>query len=1136
MDVAEEDDEIYDTSSNEVSDDESYASSEEDEDDIVWINYGMDSDAEHKSEGVLPKKARNQFGQDKQTSLPAIGTNRFKSFDEDEDPFLDDVDPSEGDNEEERRKTYDVKSDEIRSKFPKRNEKGSQPMGRKKPENDLNGEMTDFYLLETNPQHWVTRSPRRLRTSSCKWQIDSDPSADGSEKELQKEEFHPSAGIEFSSSSSSANSRLQRENSLKKAKEKQKRKRESKLSGKEQKTEPTARRAQLPKVSKMKRKSASRKSNLKGSKLLKRTLQKKSDENILSIRTLTERSKEFLNKSMSGSSVSENEQTRYHTTPKNARKGSTFEPDFVEMTPELVHVKLDQSFSPVPNSSSPSSLASTPSPRNPSNVTIKEEFAVVQEEEEIRQYGEGFHYLESLKQSKEAADRQRSMTMSELTNDRILAADNWIDRFHMALKGIRGSANPLTMSAEQIRVMIQRYSTLIELAQDFVYTAKTYGRIIISERFVEHKTIKPVGMGGQAGGEKYIVQNILFKFAVDSSNMYNGDFAAAKVAALELKGSIAYFNVSSDQDLRLPMIALVDYFGFRLIAISLLPIGEGTLVYGTCDAGHTIYASDECFNSIMRQTALRLNIQSHQCGSGISPNRPNSSAYLHSAADVEGHLGRDGHYYLLDFSRTMPPCPPDPTLPSSHLFRLFRSEFVAKYPVPLCPDGFSGFLRADPDRKNYNAQLRLAFQSLIDVNCHEFARRVPWHIMEAREKGDLSSFPLSQELHSVGINLRYLGIILDYIPITGDEMSIIVRSFILCEILARIIKNEINALLRDSMFRWQIPMEARYRSAVVEYLNFVLIEDGVNSLRYWNTYLKGLAKRFFHLKAPYTQKGFHLRPFVLCGAGTRKSIQHLSKKKKKSDSSRVAEYFIQRIAALSAVHLSPMAIDKVLHQQPLNMWDLEGFNEKVKHMNIIADATGTNFCLHGFELQQQGDFETAAFYFRQAVAKYKMALQSNPTNPLLLEHMAFCLASEVIARTIIQSEKPTPKVILGHWPEVQLQQSDQDVQQADNFFLRAIDANPHNPSLLGYYAKFLLLCGRVDRAENYYLRSLERSLDPEVLQAYVQLMSDKGLDRYAYLLNRMLNRLLAREDGIRKIQISMDQWAISKSKSPTRLF
>jgi len=33
---------------------------------------------------------------------------------------------------------------------------------------------------------------------------------------------------------------------------------------------------------------------------------------------------------------------------------------------------------------------------------------------------------------------------------------------------------------------------------------------------------------------------------------------------------------------------------------------------------------------------------------------------LYSAADVEGHLGVDGRFYLLDFSRTLPPVKPDP--------------------------------------------------------------------------------------------------------------------------------------------------------------------------------------------------------------------------------------------------------------------------------------------------------------------------------------------------------------------------------------------------------------------------------------------------------------------------------------------
>ena len=41
----------------------------------------------------------------------------------------------------------------------------------------------------------------------------------------------------------------------------------------------------------------------------------------------------------------------------------------------------------------------------------------------------------------------------------------------------------------------------------------------------------------------------------------------------------------------------------------------------------------------------------------------------------------------------MPPVQMDEKkFPGGHLYRLFRTNFVKKYPLPLCPDGFSGKL------------------------------------------------------------------------------------------------------------------------------------------------------------------------------------------------------------------------------------------------------------------------------------------------------------------------------------------------------------------------------------------------------------------------------------------------------------
>ena len=76
--------------------------------------------------------------------------------------------------------------------------------------------------------------------------------------------------------------------------------------------------------------------------------------------------------------------------------------------------------------------------------------------------------------------------------------------------------------------------TLVTRQQDFIYAAEAYGKIIISEQCLPSsmKTIKPVQLGGVAGGEKYICQGILFKFAVDHAGIYGGTYGDAFIFLL----------------------------------------------------------------------------------------------------------------------------------------------------------------------------------------------------------------------------------------------------------------------------------------------------------------------------------------------------------------------------------------------------------------------------------------------------------------------------------------------------------------------------------------------------------------------------------------------------------------------------
>lgn len=53
------------------------------------------------------------------------------------------------------------------------------------------------------------------------------------------------------------------------------------------------------------------------------------------------------------------------------------------------------------------------------------------------------------------------------------------------------------------------------VVRSFTDTARTYGRVILSELHVpyEEKTVRPVNVGGVLGGSKYVVRDVLFKVA-----------------------------------------------------------------------------------------------------------------------------------------------------------------------------------------------------------------------------------------------------------------------------------------------------------------------------------------------------------------------------------------------------------------------------------------------------------------------------------------------------------------------------------------------------------------------------------------------------------------------------------------------
>ncbi len=112
-----------------------------------------------------------------------------------------------------------------------------------------------------------------------------------------------------------------------------------------------------------------------------------------------------------------------------------------------------------------------------------------------------------------------------------------------------------------------------------------------------------------------------------NAQLFTGDARAMKSAGHELKSLMRYYQC---EGISVPLMALIDYRGFRLVAMSILPITGASLVYGSKDGGKTVLNSNSEFAAKMERAAKQLNIKGHPCGFG------RDAKVLHGPTDIEG--------------------------------------------------------------------------------------------------------------------------------------------------------------------------------------------------------------------------------------------------------------------------------------------------------------------------------------------------------------------------------------------------------------------------------------------------------------------------------------------------------------------
>jgi hypothetical protein len=396
-----------------------------------------------------------------------------------------------------------------------------------------------------------------------------------------------------------------------------------------------------------------------------------------------------------------------------------------------------------------------------------------------------------------------------------------------------------------------KFRKLRNLAHDFTHAASVYGRIIISERFlpVTHKTIKPLMLGGTAGGLKYICGGVMFKFCVDM-RLSNGALDVRRcrgvgrarlqeLAVTSSSRSSTLLSLSPKDTTRVhfPMMAVVDYRGFRLLAESLLPIDQSTCIYGSPDGGATMHASDAHMNASMRCLAQQLNLAEHLVG----------NVRIAGPGDVEGHIGRDGRFYLIDLARIFPPLAPlKGRADRRHVFyELMRPEFVRNWTKqPLCSDAFTRWIERDPEAEALNSAVVEASRALYTKAIPNFALEVPSllqalpsAIANERELERLFSQQIAamlSRLHNRGINVRHLGLVRAAVA----PQHWVARTKLMSEMTARALKCIVHQRLREKMRGLAFPGEEPYRQEIIAYLNLVLGNHAESDV-YWTCVFDG---------------------------------------------------------------------------------------------------------------------------------------------------------------------------------------------------------------------------------------------------------------------------------------------------------
>tara|TARA_R110002050_G_scaffold24056_1_gene64036 strand:- start:3630 stop:5000 length:1371 start_codon:yes stop_codon:yes gene_type:complete len=421
---------------------------------------------------------------------------------------------------------------------------------------------------------------------------------------------------------------------------------------------------------------------------------------------------------------------------------------------------------------------------------------------------------------------------------------------------------------------------------------------------------------------------------------------------------------------------------------------------------------------------------------------------------------------------------------------------VKAYPEPLCPDAFSGFIRADPLRAQHNRAAARATDILLHSVIPGAVTQIEQTFTDSLRRGKLEKYHLSEHFHRFGINMRYVGVLLRRV----DNRQL--AAILLIEALARALKNDLLQKLREKQRDLKVTVSAPYRQLIIDFLNLVFGDPVFQGSKKWWEQIatKELPQKFYvesftlpGVKEEVAHK-FYTIPITTSPDLIPQDTSSLDPLDWRRLLLLMNEYIVNgstvvtgryilfvRLAKMMALDFMQTTYQKVRgskywhSEAPFEMLDLIEQCMKVKHTNMVTTATGNFYHSKALEAIKYASVEEAMAFIDVANNKFEEALLSDPTNPqVLLAYAQTCAKKLELERTGGRS-----------MADCKFSIDDPDVTDVDLYFLWAIQASKKlSPKSQAYavflYARFLVKCQRLSRADDYFLRSLE--CDPNNLR------------------------------------------------------